>query len=194
MKSVGLLLVLLTLLGAEPTDRTGPYIAAGGGYATFYDDERMQVEDINNVYNMNLMGGAFINKYLSVELGVDYYPTFTSSENDNTTHIYIIDAAAKAHYAFWKDRIDLYAAFGAGGLFWKENILGAVNKDNSSEVRGDIGVGIRMLRDLTLNIGYRRYFFILDHETGLKDENRNIEYIRYNMTLSSAYANIEVQF
>ena len=193
-KFLPLLLILPTLAFSEVLDRTGPYIALGGGYATLYDDGRMQAQSHTDSYNVNLIGGAFINKYFSVELGVDYFDTFSNNINTNTTNLYMIDAAAKAHYTFWKDRIDLYCAFGAGGVFWKDTINANENKNNSSELRGDLGIGFRILKDLTLNLGYRRYYFTLDQETDQRDEYGNIEYIRYNMTLGSAYTNLEVQF
>jgi len=179
-----LLLVVATIVWAEPRDRTGPYLALGGGYAKLYDDGRMGDEAMRDSYNVNLIGGAFINKYLSVELGVDYYDTFNNSSQSASTSVYFIDAAAKAHYPFWKERIDLYAAFAAGGLFWKETLNGESQKDNSGATRGDIGVGIRALRWLTFNVGYRRYFYII--------ENQDAQ--RYNMSIGSTYANIEVQF
>jgi len=194
MKIVGtFLLMLATFAWAEPMDRVGPYVALGGGYATFYDDGRME-ERVEPSYNVNLIGGVFINKYLSVELGFDYYDTFETAINKNTTKLYILDAATKAHYSFWRERIDLYAAFRAGGVFWKENLAGVPQEDNSGVVGGDAGVGYRALEWLTFNVGYKRYFFTLDHNTDTKDELDNIIYERYNMSLGSAYANIEVQF
>ena len=193
MKKVLLLLTLSTLLFSEAIDRTGPYLSLGGGHATLDDDQRMQ-GDIEHTYNINLIGGAFINEYFSVELGGDYYSTFSTLENENSTKVYFIDAAAKAHYPFWRNRIDVYAAFGAGAIFWKENINGVSKDDRSSALRGDMGIGYRVLETLTLNLGYRRYFFILDDTTGEILDNGDPEVIRYNMQIGSAYANIEVQF
>ena len=195
MKIVGILLLMIaTLAWAEPMDRTGPYVALGGGYAVFYDAERMGPEVVEPSYNVNLIGGVFINKYLSVELGYDYYNTFTTASQVNTTSIYFLDAATKAHYSFWRERIDLYAAFRAGGVFWKENLDGVTQQDNSGAVGGDLGVGFRALEWLTFNVGYKRYFFTLEHDTETKDALNNIVYERYNMEVGSAYANIEVLF
>ena len=189
MKKIGIaFLSLVTLVFGEPVDRTGPYIAIGGGYAVFDDDHRMDAEPsgINPSYNLNIIGGAFINRYLSVEIAFDYYDTFVNDENENTTDLSIFDVAAKAHYPFWDNRIDLYAAFGAGQVFWKEKT--DIRRDDKSGIlRGDAGIGFRALDWLTINMGYRRYFFTLDHETGS-------DYERYKMELSSAYTNIEVQF
>lgn len=187
-KIVVLLLALVTIALAKDADRTGPYIAVGGGYAVFNDDNRMGSEPIDPTYNLNLIGGAFINKYLSVELGFDYYDTFTNDMQD-TTDIYIFDAAAKVHYPFWKERIDLYAAFGAGGIAWKETLDGVTQEDNSGVLKGDVGIGFRTLDWLTVNMGYRRYFFTLDQV-----DNSGIVTQHYKMDLSSAYVNIEVQF
>ena len=184
-KTVILLLTLSTLLLAEAIDRTGPYIALGGGYAVFYDDNRL-VESVEPSYNVNLIGGVFINKYLSVELNFDYYDTFKNSIGD-TTDLYMIEAVAKAHYPVWRNHIDFYGAFGAGGMWWKENLHNVSQEDNSGVVSGDLGVGLRALKWLTLNLGYRRYFFTLDHQT---TESTT----RYNMEVGSTYANIEVQF
>ncbi|MBU1641761.1 porin family protein [bacterium] len=188
------LMTLVTLALAEPADRTGPYIAVGWGYAVFDDDGRMQAPSLDNSYNINLIGGVFINKYLSVELAYDSYKTFENVYNLNTTKISFIDVDAKAHYPFWNDNIDLYGAFGAGQVFWSENLNGIVQDNKSGVLRGDIGVGFRALEWLTMNVGYRRYFFTLDHNTGTKDSENNIIYERYNMKVSSVYVTIEVQF
>ncbi|MGB5964738.1 MAG: porin family protein [Sulfurimonadaceae bacterium] len=188
-KIVVLLLAFVTIALAESADRTGPYIAVGGGYAVFNDDNRMGPEPIEPSYNLNLIGGAFINKYLSVELSFDYFDTFRSEFHDNTTDIYIFEAVTKVHYPFWKERIDLYAAFGAGGIAWKETLGGVSQEDNSGALSGDVGIGFRTLDWLTLNMGYRRYYFTLDQV-----DNSGVVTQQYNMELSSAYVNIEVQF
>lgn len=182
------LFVLVNMALAEEVDRTGPYIAVGGGYAVFDDDNRMGSEPIDPSYNLNFIAGAFINTYLSVELAIDYYNTFTNTAND-TTKIYIYDAAAKGHYPLWNNRIDLYAAFGAGGITWNETLNNITQESSSGAVRGDAGVGFRALEWLTFNAGFRRYFFTLDKvdANGLLTE-------QYKMELSSVYANIEVQF
>jgi len=186
MKYVLLLITVVSFLWAEPVDRTGPYLAAGGGYTNFYDEGRIGAE-VDNSYDLILVGGAFINKHLSVELIVDYFDTFSSQYNQNTTNVYMIEASAKAHYPFWKERIDLYGAFGAGGIFWRETINGLSDKDNSGVTSGDLGVGFRVMKNLTINLGYRRYFFILeDTKTG--------ELEKFNMETGSVYSTIEVQF
>ena len=188
MRRLCLFLTLVALsLWAEPMDRTGPYIAAGGGYTAFYDDGRLGEGKIDNSYDLLLVGGAFINKYLSVEMTVDYFDTFGSQAHENTTRVYMLEASAKAHYSFWKERIDLYGAFGAGGIFWKENIDGVGDKDNSGVTSGDLGVGFRVMRDLTINVGYRRYFFILE-------DSKTSVLKKYNMQTGSVYSTIEVQF
>jgi len=189
MKKIVILLLLLTSVSlAEEVDRTGPYIALGGGYALFYDDGRMGPEPVDASYDINFIAGAFINTYLSVEIAIDYFNAFTTPSQD-TTKIYIYDAAAKAHYPLWDERIDLYGAFGAGGIKWQENLSGVAQSSSSGVLRGDAGVGFRALEWLTLNMGYRRYFFTLDQV----DENGQL-LRQYNMELGSAYANIEVQF
>lgn len=196
MKKLFLLfLILLSPAFGADGDRTGPYIAVGGGYALFEDDRRMDTgsEGVSSSYNLNIIGGAFINRYLSVELSYDYYDTFVNDLNANTTRLSVIDVAAKAHYPVWKERIDLYGAFGAGQIYWVENLDGVSRDDRTGTLRGDVGVGFRALKWLTFNVGFRRYFFTLDHETGT-DSDGNVIYKRYYMDLSSGYANIEVQF
>lgn len=191
-KIVFSLVTFTTLLFSEALDRTGPYIALGGGYATFYDDDRLGSSEIDPSYNVNLIGGVFINKYLSVELGLDYYDTFENAVGD-TTNIYMFEAIAKAHYSVWKDRIDFYGAFGAGGMQWRETLLGVSQDDNSGVVSSDLGLGLRPLDWLTFNLGYRRYFFTLEHQL----ETTNLteaSFIRYHMEVSTVYTNIEVQF
>jgi len=194
MRYLLLLMLLAGVSAAEKVDRTGPYLSLGGGYAMFYDDGRLADVAVDPSYNINLIGGAYINKYFSVELSMDYYDTFTNSVNDNTSTIYIIDATAKAHYSFWRERIDIYGAFGAGGVFWREYKDNLSQSDNSGVTRGDVGIGLRVMEDLTINLGYRRYFFTLEHDTGNRDDLNNIIYDTYNMQIGSVYTNIEVQF
>lgn len=195
-KIVLLLLSLVTLSLGEPMDRTGPYLAVGVCYAVFDDDLRMEAEPlgINSSYNVNIIGGAFINRYLSVEIAYDYYSVFENDLNVNTTKLSVADVAAKAHYPFWKERIDLYGAFGAGQIYWSENVNGNTQEDQSGVLRADVGVGFRALKWLTINVGYRRYLFTLEHDTGETDADSNIIYQQHNMKLSSAYTNIEVLF
>jgi len=178
------LLVMLVLLSleAEELDRTGPYIALGGGYA-LYEDGRQSNLKMEPSYNINFIAGAFINKYLSVELALDYYNEFQSKDLSDSAKAMIIDVDTKAHYSFWHDQIDLYGAFGAGQIFWSENVLGVGSTSTSAVLRGDIGIGYRIGHDYTLNIGARRYFFNLEQ---LDDT--------YNMNINSFYTNLEVQF
>ncbi|MDA3946996.1 MAG: porin family protein [Helicobacteraceae bacterium] len=194
-KIILVLLSVVTLSFGEALDRTGPYISVGGGYAVFDDDKRMEapLKGVTPSYNVNIIGGVFINRYLSVEIAYDYYKTFVNDENDNTTKLSVVDVATKVHYPLWDERIDLYGAFGAGQVYWVENLNGISQDDKSGVLRGDVGAGFRALNWLTFNVGYRRYFFTLDHQTGV-DAESNIIYKRYNMGLSSVYANIEVQF
>ena len=191
-KIVITLITLTTLLFAEAIDRTGPYVALGGGYANFYNDGRLGATELGPTYNVNLIGGVFINKFLSVDLMLDYFDTFENSVGD-TTDIFMLEAVVKAHYPVWRDRIDFYGAFGAGGMLWKEDLKGVSQSDNSGVISGDIGVGIRAVKWLTLNLGYRRYFFKLDQLKEITTKNDE-GFERYYMELSSIYANIEVQF
>lgn len=189
MKKVLFLAMLLPLvLGAEALDRTGPYLAVGGGYATFKDKGRLE-ESLNSTKNGFITGGAFINKYLSVELFFDYFDTVTTKNRENTTDLYFFGVDTKAHYPFWKDRIDLFGSFGAGGVSWRERLNDVFQKQKSSSLMGEAGVGVRVVEDVTLNVGYRRYFFTLVEQ----NETGNIEK-QYKMEMSSLYANVEVQF
>ena len=196
LRILSFLLLFNTLVYSEAVDRTGPYLAIGMGYASLEDDGRMQAKKIDTQNNYMLVGGAFINKYLSVELNIDYFKPFTNDENENVTTAFIVDVAAKAHYPLWQDRIDLYAAFGAGSILWSEKLNGVSQDDNAGVLRGDLGVGFRAVDWLTLNVGVRRYYFTLDHSYETKDVDNNpvYNYDRFNMTATSAYANLEVQF
>ena len=187
-KSLFLVMFLPLMLGAEVLDRTGPYLAAGGGYATFKDKGRLE-GTLNSTQNGFITGGAFINKYLSVELMVDYFDTVTTQNKENTTDLYFFCIDTKAHYPFWKDRIDLFGSFGAGGVSWKETLNGVSQKEKSSALMGEAGVGVRVVEDVTLNVGYRRYFFTLVQN----DLTGHIEK-QYKMEMSSLYASVEVQF
>jgi len=185
---IATVLFLPLLAWGEVTDRTGPYLAVGGGHTTFKDEGRLEAHT-NNSNNGFFTAGAFINKYLSVEIALDYYDTITTDTNDNITDLYFFYIDTKAHYPFWKDRIDLFAAFGAGGVSWDERLNGVTQQDKSSALMVEAGVGIRVMPSLTFNMGYRRHFFTLIQEDLVGNENQ-----QYKMEMSSLYGSIEVQF
>ena len=191
-KIVMMIMALTSFLYAEAIDRTGPYVALGGGYTAFHDDGRLGTSKIDNSSNINLIGGVFINKYLSVELGLNYFNTFTNKVGDTTT-IYTFEAITKAHYPVWRNRIDFHAAFGAGGMQWKERLVGVRQDDNTGIISGDLGVGLRAVDWLTINFGYRHHLFTLDHQVTAPDP-KDSYVTRYNMGIGSIYTNIEVQF
>jgi hypothetical protein len=176
------LLVPLWLAGA---DRAGPYLGAGMGASTYDDDGRLaEIETTDAVY-FRLSAGAFINEYFSVEFGLAHFNDFDGYAQDGTKatdRFHTFTANALGHYPVMDGRFDFFAKFGAGQVFWSES--GKPNRESSAAVLVfGAGVGVRATSWLTFNLGFDYHSFGMDVNT-----------TRYEMGLSAAYLEMQVQF
>ncbi|MBU0631449.1 porin family protein [bacterium] len=174
--------LLFTTLNAEQKERDGgPYIGVGYGMASYNDDDYFDSVVDSNVASYNLYAGAFINKYLSVEL--DYiksgqFNVIDSTTSKTTFNYTSITIGALAHYPTFEDSLDFYAKFGAG-----QSYVSMSSYDGAALVVG-AGVSYRIDETFALRLAYDLYTFNYD------SDSRG----RFNMNMQYAYAAIEVQF
>ncbi len=185
MKRAGWAVILVPLWLAAGADRAGPYLEAGLGTATYEDDGRLASVDGAGEAQYRFIAGAFINSYLSVELGFSHFNDFEgkTAEGERTREAFdCLSVGAVAHYPLFDDRIDLFAKFGAGQIFWNET--GNGNRDSSAAaLLYGAGVGVRATSRLTFNVGYDFHSFGMDDNT-----------TRYDMNIGSVYFDVQVRF
>lgn len=182
MRFVIPLLTAVSLLAAE---RSGPYLGAGVGIGTYDDDGRLAGIENTNVPQLRLSAGAFINKHLSVALEYGQFEAFrgrTADAGETLEYFKTLTADVVVHYPVLEERVDWYAKFGAGEIFWDET--GATDHSSSAAtLLFGAGVGFRPWSRLTFNLGYDFYQFGMDDTAG-----------SYTMGLGSAYFECQVQF
>ena len=181
------LLIFFLLIGSLLADRDGgPYLGFGYGISQYDDDNFNKTIVDNRSISTTLYAGAYINKHLSVELG---YTNFNTNSDDNfivlndtkeQISISAITISTLAHYAFFNDKLDFYAKFGAGEL----NQSG-ISLDGFSLVYG-VGMGYRFNKYLGIKFAYDNYQFGYDADGDLASD--------YDMQLHYLYSAIEVQF
>lgn len=174
--------LLFNVLNAAPDERNGgPYIGVGYGAAIYNDDHYYNDIKDSSVTSYNFYAGAYINRYLSVELGYIKSGKFhvVSVSSENTTFNYsAITVNALVHYPVLDDSFDFYAKFGAG-----QSYLNLSSNDGAATVYG-AGISYRINNKYALRTGYDMYEFNLD------SSSRGI----FNMNLQYGYMGIEVQF
>ena len=180
MKIILSILLFCTLLAA---DRSGPYMGLGYGLSQFNDDGIYKELKENESTSMTLYGGAYINKYLSVELAYvnmtfgNSYKAIDATNTENELSFSSLNVSTLAHYAFFDDVLDFYGKFGVGQMD-----ANGVGSAGFTMLYG-AGVGIRFNEMLSMKVAYDRY--ITDYEkSGAKNEMQ-VEFI---------YTALEVQF
>jgi len=189
-------LVLVLILSSLYADRDGgPYIGLGYGTSTYNDDGCYASGCANNSNTpeiltqdkseaMSIYAGAYINKYLSVELNYTDFSLMAKKgyEVDTTKKIefYAITVSTMVHYAFFDDILDFHARYGVGKI--KEHITGA---KGFTKVYG-LGSSVRFSEMVSLKIAYDMYTFGYDSNgDNSSDFNQDIRYI---------YTALELQF
>jgi opacity protein-like surface antigen len=174
-------------------DRAGPYLGLGAGLSHYNDDGRLQSIDTDYTAAYRFYAGAFINKHLSVEIDYNYLKAFSAtSESGNSVEekFEVLTVAALAHYPVWEERIDWFAKFGAGELFWQETEASQKQGDSTGTLMFGAGVGYRPVDRLTFNLGYDYYIFDLVSPVSQSDTSTR----RYEMGIGEIYLEVEVQF
>lgn len=174
--------LLFITLNAEQIQRDGgPYIGAGYGIALYGDDHFYNDVKDRNIASYNLYAGAYINRFLSVELGYmksgDFNVVDTNLAKDKFNYS-SITVNALAHYPVWDGDLDFYAKFGAG-----QSNVSISNNDGAATVVG-AGMSYRLNKTYALRVAYDMYTFQYD-----SDLRGN-----FNMNMQYGYAAIEVQF
>ncbi len=181
MKIILAILIFCSVLLADRDG--GPYIGFGYGLSKFDDDSIYKELKEDESTSMTVYGGAYINKYLSVELAyVDItagkaYKAVNASGVEEELSFSSLNVSTLAHYAFFDDVLDFYGKFGVGQM----NATG-VGTTGFTMLFG-AGVGVRFSEMLSMKVAYDRY--ITDYEkSGAKHE----------MHLDFVYTALEVQF
>ncbi|WP_345991666.1 porin family protein [Sulfurimonas sp. HSL-1716] len=174
--------LLFTVLNAEQNERNGgPYIGFGYGEASYNDDGYFSDVKDSRSASYNLYAGAYINRFLSVELGYMKSGDFSAvdlSSIQTSVNYSSITVNALVHYPVLDDSLDFYAKFGAG-----QSYVSLSNSDGAALVYG-AGMSYRFNGTYALRIAYDMYKFAYDSDT------RG----RFNMNMQYVYAGIEVQF
>jgi len=181
LKKILVVLLLVTSLFADRDG--GPYIGLGYGTSKYNDDGLYTTLKSDTSTSATIYGGAYINKYFSVELG---YASFDAWQKDGG---YEVDSIKKvrysattvsvlAHYAFFDDILDFYAKGGVGSI----NASG-ISTDGFTITYGG-GIGVRFNEWLGMKVAYDRYTF----------EYKDLATGHHDMYIDFIYGAIEFQF
>lgn len=193
-KYIGILVLLLLFSNALYAERSGPYLGIGYGVGDVDDDGYYKDRGYPEIKDkepkaLRLYAGAFINKYLSVELDYLSFDDVIAEEALNRQikdSVTIISAVAVAHYPLLDERIDLFGRFGAGQVKGKESA--EVGRDyNEAALLFGAGAGYRPMEFITFKLGYDRYLYDKMSATPGDDS-------KYSTVIDFFYAAFEVQF
>jgi len=181
LKKILVVLLLVTSLFADRDG--GPYIGVGYGSSKYNDDGLYDDIKSNTSASATIYGGAYINKYFSVELGYASFDAWKKKEGyeiDENKKVKCSSATVSvlAHYAFFDDMLDFYAKGGVGKMD-----MSGISSSGFDMVYGG-GIGFRLNEWFGIKAAYDRYDF----------EYKNKEDKKYKMKIDYVYAAIEVQF
>lgn len=161
----------------------GPYIGFGYGVSEFDDGGIYKEVNEKKSDMMVFYVGAYINKYLSVELAqVDFtsgnsYEAISSTNTKSSLTFSSLNVSTLAHYAFFDDSLDFYAKFGAGSMD-----ANGVGTTGATIIYGG-GIGYRLGSMLSIKAAYDTY--VIDYQKDTTELTMNISII---------YIGIEYQF
>jgi len=186
MKFIILFLFLITSLFASRDG--GPYLGVGYGLSSYGDGGYYDSVKNSSSNSLTYYAGAYINKHLSVELD---YASFNAkghgdsfnvvkNNEDLSLNFSVVSVSVLAHYAFFKDKLDCYARFGAGKLT-QSNI-----SDTGATMVYGTGVSYRFNKSFSMKLAYDTYRFGYDENNDKASD--------YRMDLDHIYTAFEVQF
>jgi len=181
MKIVLAILIFVTVLLADRDG--GPYIGVGYGVSNYDSNGVFMIDKENESDVFTFYTGAYINKYLSVELTYldfnigDSYSLVDYTDTKQKLTFTTYNVSTLAHYAFFDDMLDFYAKFGVGNMSAK----GLDSSDFGMLYGG--GVGLRFSEMFSMKVAYDRY--MVDYQKGNVDKKMNLDVI---------YTAFEVQF
>ena len=117
-----IILSILLFCSVLTADRSGPYVGLGYGLSQFDDDGIYKELKENESTSMTLYGGAYINKYLSVELAYvnmtfgNSYKAVDATNVEKELSFSSLNVSTLVHYAFFDDVLDFYGKFGVGQM------------------------------------------------------------------------------
>lgn len=179
------LLCWLVASAVSAGEGSGPYLSAGAGVSYYDDDGRLSAIEAQHLPQYRVGAGAYINPYLSVAFDFYYFSAFegvNDAGGDVEERFKLISADVYAHYPLFEARIDLFAKFGAGQLFWDESGEASRSSSAGALVFG-LGVGWRVLKRLCFNLGYDYITFGMDTDAS-----------HYNMAMGTGYLEAQVRF
>lgn len=179
-----IILSILLFCSVLLADRDGgPYIGFGYGLSQFDDDGIYKQLKEDESTSMTIYGGAYINKYLSVELAYvnitagSAYKALDATNAEKELSFSSLNVSTLVHYAFFNDILDFYGKFGVGDM----NADG-VGSAGFTMLYG-AGVGVRFSEMLSMKVAYDRY--VTDYEKSDAKHEMHVDFI---------YTAIEVQF
>ncbi len=182
------ILVLVLMLSCVYADREGgPYVGMGYGEQKYNDNGLYTTLKEKRSKSLYFYAGAYINKYLSVEINylkIAPYTALLKSKNVKLD-LSIVTVSTLIHYPFYHDMFDPYIKFGVGDI--REKVA---NAKGFTFVYG-IGTSFRVSELFSIKLAYDIYPFGYDQvnqqgvANGVADYNQDIRYV---------YTAVEFQF
>ena len=175
MRIILLLSLVSFLLYADRAG--GPYIGAGYALSSYNDDGYNAAIENKKEGAFVIYGGAYINKYLSVEFLYDNFGRFVLAQNgDQKIEAYTISTLF--HYPLFEEKLDLFLKFGVG-----EIRVDTLSQNGFTNLYG-AALAYRFNDTFALRLGYDSYHFTYDAQNSQS----------FDMQMGSVYSAIEVQF
>lgn len=179
-----IILSILLFCSVLLADRDGgPYIGLGYGVSKYDSDGLFKQEKENDSSAYTIYAGAYVNKYLSVELGYidfnsgDSYMVVDSTDITKTLSFSTYNVSTLVHYAFFDDILDFYGKFGVGQMS-----ASGLGSSGFTMLYG-AGVGLRFNDMFSLKVAYDRY-----------DTDYTELATKHDMHIDFIYSAIEIQF
>ena len=182
MKIILSILLFCSILLADRDG--GPYIGLGYGLSEYSDAGVYKELNKDDSAASLYYGGAYINKYFSVELAsvrfnyANSYDAVNDSDEEKYIYFDALTVSTLVHYAFFDDILDFYAKCGVGEI--SANVL----SDKGFTMVYGTGIGLRFTKSLSMKVAYETYMF--DYEK----TDATIKEMRINLV----YTAIEYQF
>lgn len=173
-KKIAILLIFLgSALWAQP------YIDLGYGISNYSDNNYYKQVKSTNVGAFNISLGAYINKYLAVEIEYLKTGTFDTQKVDGSSSSFnysAITVNTAAHYYVYKNRIDLHVKFGMG-----QSSTSLSSNDGSAILYG-LGTSYILSARYSLGVNYNIDTF--SHNSSQRGSfSMNIQYVSMDVKI-----------
>lgn len=175
---IGVFLLCFSTL-AIAKDYAGPYVGIGYGVSTLHDDSYYKNIKDTDVSSYNITLGAYINKYLAVEL--EYFKSgdfnvLTQNNTSSTFHYSAFTINTALHYYFYHDKIDCHAKFGAG-----QSSMSLSTTDGSAILYSG-GLAYIIAKKYSVGVNYNLYTF--DYKSSARGSfSMSTRYISMNVKM-----------